>query len=154
MFSLLLVRVDDRATEVVLRQVVIVRAHELHEVAVHAQDDEHLELLVLEQRVALGEHVAGASEDAAPARVDELACNSGPPARTGTREDDGLVPTSCNGQLPEQANSFASRHRPFRRALGSSSGSHRLASVSSSGSATGTTGGTSVATTVNSLHSL
>ena len=40
------------------------RMHELHEVAVHAQDDEHLKLLVAEQRIALGQHMACAAEDA------------------------------------------------------------------------------------------
>ena len=39
--------------------------NELHEVAVHAQDDEQFELLVLEDRVhALGEHVVRTAKDA------------------------------------------------------------------------------------------
>ena len=42
----------------------VVLAHELDEVAVHAQDYQHLELRVVEERVALGEDVASAAEDA------------------------------------------------------------------------------------------
>ena len=40
-----LIRAHDGAAERVLRQVVVVLAHVDHEVAVHAEDDEHLELL-------------------------------------------------------------------------------------------------------------
>ena len=42
----------------------IVLAHELDEVAVHAQDHEHLELRIVEERIALCEDVASAAEDA------------------------------------------------------------------------------------------
>ena len=45
-------------------QVAVVLAHELHEAAVHAEDDEHLKLRIVEECVALGEHVVGAAEDA------------------------------------------------------------------------------------------
>ena len=44
---------DDGEAEVIVGEVVVVRAHELHELAVHAQDDNHLQLLVVEQCVAL-----------------------------------------------------------------------------------------------------
>ena len=50
-------------------EVVVVLAHELHEVAVEAQDDEHLQPLVVEQRVAVGEHVVGAAASARARRT-------------------------------------------------------------------------------------
>ena len=39
--------------KVVFGQVVVVLSHELHEGSVHSEDDEHLEFVVEEQRVAL-----------------------------------------------------------------------------------------------------
>ena len=42
-------------------EVAVVLAHEHHEVAVHAQDDEQLQLLLSEKRVALREHVIRAA---------------------------------------------------------------------------------------------
>ena len=58
--------VHDRLLEVILGEVVVlvVLAHELHERPAHAQDDEHLELLVGEQRVALRQHVPRAAQRA------------------------------------------------------------------------------------------
>ena len=47
------------------------RPHELHELPIHAQDDDHLELGVGEEGVALREHVVGAGED--PLVVSQLA---------------------------------------------------------------------------------
>ena len=41
------------AREVLLCDLRVVLAHELHEVAVHAEDDEHLELGVAQERIAL-----------------------------------------------------------------------------------------------------
>ena len=63
-----LVWVDDGLAKVVLSEMVVVLAHELHEIPVHPQDDEHLELLVSEQRVALGQHVARAAKYALQGR--------------------------------------------------------------------------------------
>ena len=42
----------------------VVRTHDLHEGAVHAQDDEHLDLVVVEEGVALVEDVACAAQRA------------------------------------------------------------------------------------------
>ena len=61
------VQITDRAAKVILGEVVL--AHVLHELAVHAEDDEHLELLVREKSVALGEHVAGAAQHALAERL-------------------------------------------------------------------------------------
>ena len=47
-----------------LAELGVALAHSLHERAVHAQNDEHLQLRIVEQRVALGEDVTGAAEGA------------------------------------------------------------------------------------------
>ena len=46
-----------------LRQIWVVGTHELHESAVDAEDGKHLDLCVGEERVALGDHQVGDTED-------------------------------------------------------------------------------------------
>jgi|TARA_B110000037_G_C16846501_1_gene394020 hypothetical protein len=49
--------VDDAEAKVLpgqgLGELLVVLAHELHELAIHPQDDKHLELLVGEERIAI-----------------------------------------------------------------------------------------------------
>ena len=43
---------------------IVVLAHELHELAVHAENHEHLELLRTQERIALRQHVPRAARKA------------------------------------------------------------------------------------------
>ena len=45
------------------------RPHELHECPIHAQDDDHLQIVVGEQGVALRQHVVGTGEDPLAVRL-------------------------------------------------------------------------------------
>ena len=55
-------RLDGRAVELLLRDVAIMLAHELHKLFVHAQQGKLLELFAFKQRIALGENVPGGAQ--------------------------------------------------------------------------------------------
>ena len=59
----------DGHLEVLVREVVVVLAHELHETAVDAEERQLLERRVGEHRVAVVEHKAGGAEDALADRL-------------------------------------------------------------------------------------
>ena len=48
----------------IVRWLVVVRPHVMHELAIHAKDHKHLQLVVGEERVALRQHVARTPKDA------------------------------------------------------------------------------------------
>ena len=53
---------DDGLTELLVEHRAVVLAHEAHELAVHAQDHQHLQLLVAEEGVTLCEHIVRAAQ--------------------------------------------------------------------------------------------